>query len=417
MAGGRKSWHRNHCRLLCPIVLASAALCWLNGIAQAQSPRAVWDTRLSPRDRAKELGPLPTLSDAPPPDSTFVRPPRDSFLRDENEPLHARPPTHYSPPSYNNLPEYASSPLRDFPEMAQRTTEVPTRLPQDDPLRSFPGEFMPPPDDEWMFTGPKLSAYKSGFFQKLSLQGTWISRGNSDGVSITEVEAFATFALPCPTKDWPILISPYFNQRLLNGPTSPDLPASLYETYVEFLWVPKLHERWIGILGVAPSIYSDFQGEDADGFRLTGKGLVRYDVTPNRLQLLAGVLYLNRDDIRILPAGGLTWTPNDDVRYELIFPRPKLAHRISFTQKSEDWLYVAGEFGGNSFAVVRDSGLHDKVTLRDMRFLVGWERRRDGGAGIRFEAGYVFSRSIEFASGTPDVNPDPSALLRGAIVF
>jgi hypothetical protein len=329
----------------------------------------------------------------------------DSPILNRSEPFSTEPP----------VDPYAAE--KAYPEIAQHTSEVPTRLPQDDQLRSFPGEFMPPPDDEWMFTGPKLSAYKKGFFQKFSLQGTWISRGHSDDLGITEVEAFATFALPCPTKEWPILITPYYNQRLLNGPNAPDLPASLYETYVEFLWLPKLNDRWIGIIGVAPSVYSDFQGEDSDGFRLTGKGLVRYDITPNRLQLIAGVLYLNRDDIRILPAGGLTWTPNDDVRYELIFPRPKLAHRIGFTETSEDWLYVAGEFGGNSFAVVRDSGLHDKVTLRDMRFLVGWERRRDGGAGIRFEVGYVFDRSIEYASGTPDVNPDPAALLRGTITF
>ncbi|MBM4005094.1 MAG: hypothetical protein FJ295_17700 [Planctomycetes bacterium] len=302
-------------------------------------------------------------------------------------------------------------------ELAQRTATVPGAAPTDDFLRPFPGEYFPPPDDDWLACDPKLSSFKSGFFQKLSLQGTWLDRGHADDLGITEVELFATFALPMPVKEWPMLITPYFNQRLLTGPNAPDLPATLYETYVEFLWVPRFNERLIGILGVAPSVYSDFQASDADGFRLTGKGLVRYDIVPDRWQLLAGVLYLNRDDIRLLPAGGITWTPNDDIRYELIFPRPKLAHRISFTNTSEDWVYVAGEFGGNSFAVLRDSGLQDKVTLRDMRFLVGWERKRNGGAGIRFEAGYVFARSIEFRSGTPDVEPDPTILLRAGIAF
>ena len=319
--------------------------------------------------------------------------------------------------SFQAPDEEPRRPSLDIPEIAQRTTEIPSPVPTDDMLRPFPGEF-PPDDDEYCLDlGPKLSNYKSGFFQKLSLQGTWLPRGHSDDLGITEVELFATFAIPCPTKEWPMLITPYYNQRLLEGPDSPDLPANLYETYVEFLWIPRLSERLVAILGVAPSVYSDFQTSDADGFRLTGKGLIRYDLVPERLQLLAGVLYLNRDDIRILPAGGLTWIPNDDVRYDLWFPRPKLAHRISFTPVSEDWLYVGGEFGGNSFSIQRDSGMQDKVTLRDIRFLVGWERKRNGGAGIRLEAGYVFSRSIEFASGTPDVHPDPTALLRAGIAF
>jgi len=353
--------------------LVGAALCW-----------SILAARAAPRDDHPDRSPSP-----------FAEPIESSGMRSDQE-------WHGS---------------RAAAELAQRTATVPSVPPSDDYLRPYPGEFFPLPDDDWLACGPKLSSFKSGFFQKLSLQGTWLNRGHADDLGLTEVELFATFALQMPVKEWPMLITPYFNQRLLAGPDAPDLPSKLYETYVEFLWVPRFSDRLIGILGVAPSVYSDFEVSDADGFRLTGKGLIRYDLVPDRFQLLAGVLYLNRDDIRLLPAGGLTWTPNDDIRYELLFPRPKLAHRISFTHSSEDWVYVAGEFGGNSFAILRDSGLHDKVTLRDMRFLVGWERKRNGGAGIRFEVGYVFARSIEFTSGTPDVEPDPTVLLRAGIAF
>lgn len=339
-------------------------------------------------------------------------------------PLFANPPLMYSGESIGEqyLPSAANFPPPPNIRLSQRTIEVPRRLPQDDGYVTppyIPDEYFAPPSDEEEFleqyAGPKLSAYKSGFFQKLSFTETWIDRGNgTSDLGINELELFMTVALPAPTTEWPLLITPYINMRLMDGPVNPDLPARLYEAYVDFMWVPRLSERLIGILAVAPSEYSDFE---ADGFRMTGKGLLRYDILPERLQLMAGVLYLNRDDIRLLPAGGLIWTPNPDIRYEVFFPKPKLAHRFAYGDEWEDWIYLSGEFGGNSFAIKRANGDDDKVTLRDWRVMLGIERKLNGGAGFRLEIGYVFSRLIEYASATPDVTPGSTAMIRAGIVF
>jgi hypothetical protein len=269
-------------------------------------------------------------------------------------------------------------------------------------------------DDPMPFTGPKLSSFKNGFFQKFSLSATWLAgEPSTTKLGIVETESFITVAVPFPTTEWPLLITPYLQVRSLSGPTTPELPATLYETYVDFLWVPRISPSLLGILALTPSLYSDFEAASDDGFRFAGKGLVRWDIRDEQLQLLAGVLYLNREDIRVLPAGGIIWRPSPEYDLEFIFPRPKLARRLSFTDSSEDWLYVAGEFGGNSFAVSTTAGVRDTVTLRDWRVMAGWERRRNGGAGMRVEAGYVFSRSVEFLhTATPDFNPDNTFLLR-----
>ena len=269
-------------------------------------------------------------------------------------------------------------------------------------------------DDPMPFEGPKLSSFKNGFFQKFSLSATWLAGAPSTTkLGIVETESFVTVAVPFPTTEWPLLITPYLQVRSLSGPTTPELPATLYETYVDFLWVPRISPSLLGIIALTPSVYSDFEAASDDGFRFAGKGLVRWDIREEQLQLLAGVLYLNREDIRLLPAGGIIWRPSPEYDLEFIFPRPKLARRLAFTEISEDWLYVAGEFGGNSFAVSSTAGVRDTVTLRDWRVMIGWERRRDGGAGVRFEAGYVFSRSIEFLhTATPDFHPDNTFLLR-----
>lgn len=262
-----------------------------------------------------------------------------------------------------------------------------------------------------------VTEFKQGFFQKIGVTETWLDRNHRDDFGLHEIDTYLTVAVPAPSREWPLLISPTFNTRLIDGPRAPDLPAQLYETYVDFLWVPRISERWTGILGVAPSYYGDFQVDAQEAFRLTGKGLARYDWIPNRVQLLFGVLYLNRNDIRLLPAGGIIWTPNDAKRYELLFPKPKLAHRIAVGCNYEDWLYLGGEFGGNTYALERASGAADFVTLRDIRTYVGLERKLNGGAGYRIEIGYAFGRRAEYDSATPDIEPDETAILRGGVTF
>lgn len=261
-----------------------------------------------------------------------------------------------------------------------------------------------------------VSDHKDGFFQKIAFTGTYIDRGSLNSFGVNELDLSLSVAVPAPTREWPMLITPAFNVRYLDGPVTPMLPPRLYETYLEFLWVPRLSERWTAIIGVAPSLYTDFEINTSEAFRLTGKGLARYDWVPDRVQLVFGVLYLDRDDVRILPAGGVIWNPSPNRRYELLFPRPKLAHRIDAGPGYEDWLYLGGEFGGNSFAYDR-GGVVDTVTLRDYRVLLGLERKLNGGAGYRIEIGYVFSRTAEFASGIPEFNADDSALVRGGVVY
>ncbi|MFO0870096.1 MAG: hypothetical protein U0935_14290 [Pirellulales bacterium] len=302
----------------------------------------------------------------------------------------------------------------NWAQTASRQTEVPTRFPQDLESGYPPNLPLAVEDDQLLFEGPHLTSFKSGFFQKASLSGTWLA-GNqaANGLGIVETEVFLTVAVPMPRREWPMLITPYFQLRTLDGPLTPDLPPDLYETYVDFMWVPKITSRLLGILAVAPAVYSDFEAGSPNGFRWTGKALLRWDIQPDQLQLMGGVLYLNREDIRVLPAGGVIWRPNPDADYELIFPRPKLGRRLRFTNDSEDWIYLAGEFGGNSFAITREDGSPDVATLRDWRVMLGVERRRNGGAGYRFEVGYVFSRSVEYLhSSTPDFYPDNTLMVR-----
>ncbi|WP_254509728.1 DUF6268 family outer membrane beta-barrel protein [Anatilimnocola floriformis] len=265
----------------------------------------------------------------------------------------------------------------------------------------------------------KLSPYKKGFFQKLCLSADWLGGGSDPkDLGITEIESSLTVALPAPIREWPLFIMPGYNLYLMQDPGGlRDMPSQLHTVYLDFTWAPQFFDRHRLLLTVAPSLYTDFQVSTSDAFRLTGKALYVWDAQPDRLQFVAGVLYLNRDNIRLLPAGGAIWKPTPDYNFELIFPKPKLGMRVNVDNGYEDWLYIAGEFGGNTWAIERDSGADDKVTWSDWRLLGGYERRLDGGAGYRLEAGYVFNRKVEYASAVGDYNPRPTFIVRGGISF
>lgn len=263
----------------------------------------------------------------------------------------------------------------------------------------------------------RLSSHRNGFFQKLSLTGTWVHSGNdAQDFGFTEIDAFASFAIPFPITAWPLVITPGYNMHLLTGPESPDLPARLNDAYVDFMWLPTIINRYTLLLAVTPGYYSDFQVQDADAFRVTGKGLLIFDAIPDRLQLIGGVIYLGRDNLKLLPVGGIIWNPTDFLRLELVFPKPKLAVCVNSGYGFEDWIYTTAEYGGNTYSVERTSGDHDKVTLQDYRVLLGLERKLDGGTGYMVEAGYVFSRRVTYLSGG-GFEPGDTFLLRAGIVF
>jgi hypothetical protein len=258
----------------------------------------------------------------------------------------------------------------------------------------------------------RVRSYKDGFFQKLSMTGTYLDRGASRSVGVTELEMFSSFAVPWPSRQQPLIITPGFNTRFLEGPDFTGIPNTVYDAYLQTMWLPQWSDHWGGVLGVTTGVYSDFGKVTDEAIRVSGRALLRWDVRPDELQWVAGILYLNRRDIRILPAVGLIWAPEDHVRHEIIFPRPKFAWRLGFEPGQwDDWFYLGGEFGGDSWLVERHDEL-DQMTMRDWRLIMGFERKRDGGGGVRAEVGYVFARTFEFERAGYEYRPDDTVMLR-----
>ena len=113
----------------------------------------------------------------------------------------------------------------------------------------------------------------------------------------------------------------------------------------------------------------------------------------------------------------LIWTPSDAIKLELVAPRPRIARRITYAGDVEDWLYLAGEFGGGTWAIRRASGVDDLVTYRDWRIVLGIERKALHALDARLEVGYVFARQIEFAGPTADLTPGDTLMLRSVVTY
>lgn len=260
---------------------------------------------------------------------------------------------------------------------------------------------------------------RDGIFQGAKFTGTWLAKPNSSDFGVTELNIESKFGFPLPLRGANLLITPSFGVNYFDGPTASDLPSKVYDARLGFSFLKQVNDRWFMNLSVTPVVASDFKADRSDALRITGRGIGIFQWTETA-KILLGVVYLDRQDVSLLPVAGVIWTPNEDWRFEFVAPHPKIAWRIGqCTAMScvEHWSYVGFEFGGGEWAVVRTGGAHDVVTMRDYRFLYGIERKSIGGVTAKFEVGYVFGRVLEYTSGTPDFEADDTVLLRMSVNY
>lgn len=257
---------------------------------------------------------------------------------------------------------------------------------------------------------------RNGFFQKLNVGAFWMPRLEDDSVGITGVDLDIVFGLPFPERETPLIITPAYRVKFLEGPDFTDLPSRLHEAEVDFHHFRKISPRWLLDGAVTIGAYGD-DSRLGDGVRVSGRGLGIYDHC-NGWKSVVGVVYLNRAGYSVLPAVGLTYAM-DDLKLDLLFPRPRIAWRTSCNcpDMDERWVYMQGEFGGNIWAVRRASGMNDDLAYRDLRILIGTERKLVGGVSRKWELGYVFDREIEYDSEGFESGLDDALFLRGGLTY
>jgi len=265
------------------------------------------------------------------------------------------------------------------------------------------------------------------FLQEVRLRGAWLAGGTSaDDMGVVDADLSATFAVPWVYNQAPFLITPGYSMHFFDGPIAPvtvppalgpDMPPRTYDAFLDFGWQPQINQ-WFGVnVGARVGVYSDFSFVDSHSIRIMGRALGVATVT-NEVQITFGVVYLDRNRIKLLPAGGVIWTPNPDARYEILFPNPKLARRLTTIGTSDLWYYISGEYGDGSWTITREDGSHDSVDYNDIRVAIGLEEVSPAGGRIFIEGGFVFDRELFYRSNNPPpFDLSNTVMVRGGISY
>ena len=253
-------------------------------------------------------------------------------------------------------------------------------------------------------------------------QGTQVAYGVIPGSGANElgIKAFdllGTFAVPIDGMDHVMTFTPFFRMDQLNANPGVDVPDALYEAGVKSFWKQVVNEQFTTMVLFTPSVRSDFQSSQ-DAFKLFGMALLQWKLAPDKLSLTGGAIYTGRQDFPVLPMMGLLWTPSPLWKLDIQFPSPRLSRRLMKDgDTSETWGYLAGVFGGNTWAVQRAGGTDDQLTLRDLRLVLGVEHLLTENRGVFVETGWVFSRSMEYENTPGQIDLGDALLLRAGIQF
>jgi len=254
-----------------------------------------------------------------------------------------------------------------------------------------------PPPPTWQFQDPSTYVETmQRFMHVLRFDYYWIPGSGAGDLGIHDADISATFAIPLRNPRTPLMITPGFAASWWDGPSpappDPVFPPRLYAAYLQTAWNPQLTDEFGGDLAFRVGVYSDFKDIKEESLRYQGMGYFRLALSPS-WELKAGVQYLDRQRIKLLPAGGLIWTPNTDVRFELLFPDPKLAWRLPNHYDADWWIYTRAAYGGDSWTITTPGNVIE-TDYNDYRVAVGLEFDNPNRIDGYFEVGYAFKREI-----------------------
>lgn len=197
-----------------------------------------------------------------------------------------------------------------------------------------------------------------------------------------------------------------FGFHVFTGPEQSDMSPRAYDFSLGYQMRHQFGDLTLDLAGIA-QVSSDFNGDAHKGLQYPSHGVAYYAVDA-QFDVVLGVDYLDRADIKLLPVAGVVWKPNPEMRFELVFPRPRAVFQLSSTYR----LYFSGELGGGTWAIERPALGNTLATYSDLRVCIGLESADESGHLSAIEIGYLFDRRLEYTSGVGNTNLDDAVMLR-----
>lgn len=256
------------------------------------------------------------------------------------------------------------------------------------------------------------------FIQHIDLDYRWFAGHGDHELGINDMGLGVTCAFPMfYNSQTPLLVTPGFYLHCWDGPVSyppvpggpwpADMPPRTYDAYLDAAWNPQVTTWFGGELNFRIGIYSDFNRVTSDSIRYMGKGVAVLKFSPD-VRIKAGAWYLDRNKTKILPAGGICWTPNPDIYFDVLFPNPEVGKRLTTWGNTDWWLYFAGDYGGGTWTIKRNNGLgipptgdYDRVDYNDIRIALGLRFETLRKFQGNFEVGFACSRELVYRYDPP----------------
>ncbi len=297
-------------------------------------------------------------------------------------------------------------------------------------------------DSENVTANDRLAAFmleprpiRESLFQGVSAIFSYLPNTGKDQLGQYQITGSMTFGIPFPAKDSPLLISPLFSW------TEMDMP---YQTETFFGQQKKLVKTGLSLeylLPVSNSVLldgnlqilyaSDGKAGGNETIRLIGYGALVWKIGPTA-ELVGGAFYNDVSDTSVIPIGGLLWKPSDDLYWEILFPRPKVAWRLppALCGNSQDlpyWIYLAGEYTTERWEIETENNIdwrdafYSALKYEDIRILAGIERKGTDQVNWALEGGVVLDRELKI-NGTnknyyQKIRPDTVGFARFKVMY
>lgn len=287
---------------------------------------------------------------------------------------------------------------------------------------SDPGPFSPsfPGGLSVGTNGPQ--PYRFGWTQRYDMG--YLPESNITGdlgeLEIFEFNAEWEYTKP-EMQGWIGSITPEFGLRTWEGPDGRpgfpvDLPGSAFHFGLDFELETPATAPYSVQIGFTPQVNSDLEDNlTSTAWYWDGRGIVFFRASPT-LMVGLGALYWDRLHDRLLPYGGIIYTPDDRREYRLMFPESRASRFLGTPMGVPTWIYARAEYHIEAYQIHRERlGRPGEVELIDWRFLAGF-RTDTGYVGSFLEAGWVVGRHVNFDT-TPGFDVSSGFITRAGLRF
>lgn len=263
------------------------------------------------------------------------------------------------------------------------------------------------------------------FREATSVEVTFIPKSNKDdSFGLVELDLRMQLAFPCRfipnngagrTGSGYFYVAPGGSLVWWNGPSDmpgrPSMGSSGFSAFLDIGAQPQFNDSFALDAWFRIGVFSDFKKLHSDSIRYQGRVMGLYSVS-SQFKIVLGVQYLHRARVKLIPTGGVVWTPREDLILRLTFPNPKISKRFWNTGNCDWWAYVVGDYGGGSWSI---DGL-GRTDYNDIRIGGGVEFETISRVSGYFELGGAFNREL-YSGGQAWCKPPNAFYLKAGIVF